>query len=97
MDEAFIKLQKEGLIYRALRPINWCCSLKSALSDAEVDSVTIGKRTYLNIPGYERPVEFGMIHSYDYPVVDSGLLFTFHGFENPEEIQRSFFESLIIR
>ena len=35
--EAFIRLFERDLIYRDLRPINWCCSLKSALSDAEVN------------------------------------------------------------
>ncbi len=38
----------------------------------KVDNHPITKRTYLNVPGYEKPVEFGMIHSYDYPIADSG-------------------------
>ncbi|MDH5493106.1 MAG: valine--tRNA ligase, partial [Myxococcales bacterium] len=36
--EAFVRLHEEGLIYRATRLINWCCSCRTALSGLEVDS-----------------------------------------------------------
>jgi hypothetical protein len=36
VEEAFIQLYDQGIIHRAIRPINWCCALKSAISDAEV-------------------------------------------------------------
>ena len=82
------------MIYRDLRPINWCCSLKSALSDAEVnqnkfrkniklnsfffiskvDNLVISKRTYLNIPNYEKPIEFGLMYEFAYPLYGSGLI-----------------------
>ncbi|MFZ1289025.1 MAG: valine--tRNA ligase [Melioribacteraceae bacterium] len=34
--EAFIKLYREGLIYRGYRMVNWCPASKSAISDEEV-------------------------------------------------------------
>jgi isoleucyl-tRNA synthetase len=46
--EAFIRLFERDLIYRDLRPINWCCSLKSALSDAEVNQNKFTKNIKLN-------------------------------------------------
>jgi valyl-tRNA synthetase len=36
VNRAFIELHKKDLVYRDLRMINWCCALKSAISDAEV-------------------------------------------------------------
>ena len=39
VNEAFVRLFEKDLIYRAVRPISWCCSLKSAISDAEVSAV----------------------------------------------------------
>ena len=38
VNEAFVRLFEKDLIYRAVRPISWCCSLKSAISDAEVSA-----------------------------------------------------------
>lgn len=35
--EVFVNLYGKGLIYRGLRPINWCPSCLTALSDAEVE------------------------------------------------------------
>ena len=35
--KAFVKMYKEGLIYRGDRIINWCPQCKTALSDAEVE------------------------------------------------------------
>lgn len=34
--EAFVKLYKEGLIYKGYRMVNWCPASKSAISDEEV-------------------------------------------------------------
>ena len=81
------------MVYRDKKPINWCCSLKSAISDAEVnksllfetyelksyklysnkvDNLVVSKRTYLKIPNYEKPIEFGVIYELAYQVHDSG-------------------------
>ena len=37
VEEVFIKLYKEGYIYKGSRIVNWCPVCKTALSDAEVD------------------------------------------------------------
>ncbi|KAL3276232.1 hypothetical protein HHI36_020948 [Cryptolaemus montrouzieri] len=66
--EAFVRLHDEGIIYRANRLVNWSCTLKSAISDIEVDKVEIPGKTFLSVPGYAEKVEFGVIVSFAYPV-----------------------------
>ena len=34
--EAFVRMHDDGTIYRANRLVNWSCTLKSAISDIEV-------------------------------------------------------------
>uniref|UniRef100_A0A1B6LT09 valine--tRNA ligase n=1 Tax=Graphocephala atropunctata TaxID=36148 RepID=A0A1B6LT09_9HEMI len=70
--EAFVRLHEEGDIYRSNRLVNWSCSLKSAISDIEVDKMEIPGRKLLNIPGYEEPVEFGVLVTFAYRVEGSG-------------------------
>ena len=36
VQEAFVRLHQEGLIYRENRLVNWCCTLHTAVSDIEV-------------------------------------------------------------
>ena len=49
--EAFVKLYKEGKIYRGYRMVNWCPASKSAISDEEVNYKTVnGKLWYLKYP-----------------------------------------------
>ncbi|XP_046683849.1 valine--tRNA ligase isoform X2 [Homalodisca vitripennis] len=69
--EAFVRLHEEGDIYRSNRLVNWSCSLKSAISDIEVDKVEIPGRKLLTIPGYDKPVEFGMLTMFAYKVEGS--------------------------
>lgn len=69
--EAFNQLHEKGLIYRNSRLVNWSCSLKSAISDIEVDKVDIPGRTFLAIPGYADKVEFGVLVSFAYKVEDT--------------------------
>lgn len=69
--EAFVRLHEEGLIYRSNRLVNWCCTLQSAISDIEVDKVELTGRTMVKVPSYEKPVEFGVLVSFAYPVCDS--------------------------
>lgn len=57
--ECFVKLHEEGSIYRANRLVNWDCTLNTALSNLEVDQKELTGRTLLDVPGYERKVEFG--------------------------------------
>ncbi|XP_022120831.2 valine--tRNA ligase isoform X2 [Pieris rapae] len=71
VNEAFIRLHDAGDIYRANRLVNWSCTLKSAISDIEVDKVELTGRTLLAIPGYESKVEFGVIVYFAYKMEDS--------------------------
>ncbi|XP_043712744.1 valine--tRNA ligase, mitochondrial 1 [Telopea speciosissima] len=66
--EAFVRLHKEGLIYRDHRLVNWDCILRTAISDIEVDYKDIKEKTLLKLPGYENPVEFGVLTSFAYPL-----------------------------
>ena len=38
--EAFVRLHSEGLIYRENRLVNWCCRLRTAVSDIEARTLT---------------------------------------------------------
>ncbi|CAH8866827.1 unnamed protein product [Trichobilharzia szidati] len=67
--EAFVRLFDEGLIYRSLRLVNWSCALRSAISDIEVDKRELPGRTLLRVPGYDKPVVFGVITSFAYPIL----------------------------
>ncbi len=49
--ETFVKLYREGKIYRGYRMVNWCPASKSAISDEEVNYKTVnGKLWYLKYP-----------------------------------------------
>ena len=41
--------------------MNWCTALNTLLSNLEVDSKKLEGRTMLDVPGYEKNVEFGVI------------------------------------
>lgn len=73
--EAFCQLYAQGLIYRSLRLVNWSCALRSAISDIEVDKRQLSGRTLLNVPGYAKPIAFGVIVSFAYPVLSEGRRF----------------------
>ncbi|KAK3912795.1 Valine--tRNA ligase [Frankliniella fusca] len=66
--EAFVVLHDAGDIYRSNRLVNWSCTLKSAISDIEVDKTELPGRTFLSIPGYKEKVEFGVLVSFAYKV-----------------------------
>ncbi|KAJ6989708.1 hypothetical protein D5086_014430 [Populus alba] len=66
--EEFNRLYKEGLIYRDIRLINWDCTLRTAISDVEVDYVDIKERKLQTVPGNKEPVEFGVLTSFAYPL-----------------------------
>jgi len=69
--EAFVRLHEDGTIYRSNRLVNWSCSLRSAISDIEVDKVELPGRTMLSVPGYKEKIEFGVIVSFAYKVEGS--------------------------
>ncbi|GLT81109.1 hypothetical protein SLA2020_525130 [Shorea laevis] len=66
--EAFVRLYREGLIYRDVRLVNWDSVLLTAVSDIEVDYIDIKEKTLLKVPGYKKPVEFGVLTSFAYPL-----------------------------
>jgi valyl-tRNA synthetase len=66
--ETFVRLHEEGYIYRSNRLVNWCVQLNTALSNLEVDNKELTGRTLLDVPGYERKVEFGVITTFKYPI-----------------------------
>jgi len=70
--EAFVRLHEDGTIYRSNRLVNWSCTLRSAISDIEVDKVELAGRTLLSVPGYKEKIEFGVIVSFAYKVEGSG-------------------------
>uniref|UniRef100_A0A061RC03 Valine--tRNA ligase, mitochondrial n=1 Tax=Tetraselmis sp. GSL018 TaxID=582737 RepID=A0A061RC03_9CHLO len=68
--EAFVRMYDQGKIYRDNRLVNWCCTLKTAVSDIEVDYIDVPTRTLMSVPGYKDPVEFGVLQSFAYPLAD---------------------------
>lgn len=71
VNTAFIKLFKKGLIYRKKALVNWCSTLKSTVSDIEVDNVPVNGPKDMIVPGYDRPIKFGVIYHFAYKLVDS--------------------------
>ncbi|XP_058864914.1 valine--tRNA ligase [Acipenser ruthenus] len=71
VQEAFVQLHEEGVIYRSKRLVNWSCSLNSAISDIEVDKKELTGRTLLPVPGYKDKVEFGVLVSFAYKIEGS--------------------------
>ena len=69
--EAFVRLHDEGVIYRDSRLINWCVKLNTAISNLEVENKDIKGKTMLKVPGYKKPVPFGILTSIAYQVLDS--------------------------
>lgn len=55
VQNAFMQLHKDGLIYRDTRLVNWCCALETVISDIEVDYKDVNGRTFLNLPGRSTP------------------------------------------
>lgn len=45
VQEAFVRMHDEGVIYRSKRLVNWSCSLNSAISDIEVGARLRNKQT----------------------------------------------------
>ncbi|XP_052600116.1 valine--tRNA ligase, mitochondrial [Peromyscus californicus insignis] len=66
--EAFVRLYNSGLLYRNCQLVNWSCTLRSAISDIEVESRPLPGRTVLQLPGCPTPVPFGLLVSIAFPV-----------------------------
>ncbi|XP_058803895.1 valine--tRNA ligase isoform X2 [Phymastichus coffea] len=69
--EAFVRLHDEGVIYRSNRLVNWSCTLKSAISDIEVDKMELTGKTLLSIPGYKEKIEFGVLVLFSYEIEET--------------------------
>jgi valyl-tRNA synthetase len=71
--EAFVRLHERGLLYRDTKLVNWCCRLRTAISDIEVEYIDIDKRTRLAVPGHDpaKTYEFGVLTSFAYKVKGS--------------------------
>nr|XP_053651367.1 valine--tRNA ligase-like isoform X2 [Cherax quadricarinatus] len=69
--EAFVRLHEDGTIYRSNRLVNWSCTLKSAISDIEVEKRELPGCTELPVPGYKNKIEFGVLVSFAYQVENS--------------------------
>mmetsp|Transcript_17760 Transcript_17760/g.29851 ORF Transcript_17760/g.29851 Transcript_17760/m.29851 type:complete len:1373 (-) Transcript_17760:276-4394(-) len=70
VNEAFVRMHEKKLIYRQVRLVNWCCTLKTCISDIEVDFMELEGTTMLPVPGYADKVEFGCLTSFAYPLED---------------------------
>ncbi|KAJ9157962.1 hypothetical protein NKR23_g596 [Pleurostoma richardsiae] len=69
--ELFVRFHEEKIIYRANRLVNWDSTLMTALSNLEVDNKELNGRTLIDVPGYDRKVEFGIIVHFKYPLEGS--------------------------
>lgn len=61
MLEGFLRLHKSGLMFRAQRMVNWVCRMRSVISDIEIDELELTGPTKVKVPGYDQPVEMGVL------------------------------------
>lgn len=71
VNEAFVRLFDMGVIYRANRLVNWSSSLKTAISDMEVNYIDIEKPTKFQVPGHSSWYEFGTLTEFAYKIKGS--------------------------
>ena len=71
VNETLIKLHSEGLIYRANRLVHWSCRLSTALSTLEVDQKELEGTKKLDVPGYDKKIEFGTLTYFKYQIEGS--------------------------
>ncbi|TVY41255.1 Valine--tRNA ligase, mitochondrial [Lachnellula subtilissima] len=69
--ETFVTLHDQGIIYRGNRLVNWCTKLNTSLSNLEVVNEELTGRKLLRVPGYDKPIEFGIIVYFKYKIQDS--------------------------
>ncbi|KAH7821644.1 putative valyl-tRNA synthetase [Monocercomonoides exilis] len=68
VNEAFIRMFNNGLIFRKYRLVNWCPALQSAISDIEVDYKEVKPNDMRKVPGYKDPIRFGYFTVFSYVV-----------------------------
>ncbi|VDN09351.1 unnamed protein product, partial [Dibothriocephalus latus] len=71
VNEALYRLFKTGLIYRSNSLVFWCCHLRSAISDIEVEHKVLTEMSRLPVPGYADPQSFGYVDVFDYQLTSS--------------------------
>ena len=64
-----------GLLYRAEKLVNWSPCLQSALSDMEVTHIEIEPHQMFDVPGFNKPVELGVMVDIAYKAVLQQRLF----------------------
>ncbi|PVG02364.1 putative VAS1-valyl-tRNA synthetase [Serendipita vermifera] len=69
--ENFCRLYEQGIIFRANRLVNWCVTLNTTLSNLELEKIECTGKKWVKVPGYEKPVMFGVITSFAYPIEGS--------------------------
>jgi valyl-tRNA synthetase len=69
--ETFVQLHSEGLIYRANKLVHWSCRLSTALSTLEVNQKELDGTTKLDVPGYDKKIEFGTLTYFKYQIEGS--------------------------
>ncbi|ORY90506.1 valyl-tRNA synthetase [Syncephalastrum racemosum] len=72
--ETFVRLHRDGTIYRANRLVNWCVRLNTALSNLEVENKELPGRTLMGVPGYDasEQFEFGVLNEFAYEIEGTG-------------------------
>lgn len=70
---AFIKLYRDGLIYRDQKMVHWCPFLQSTISDIEVEHLQVSGHKTINIPGYSQPVDVGILYHIGFPLYESSI------------------------
>ena len=66
--ETFVQLHEEGIIYRENRLVNWDTKLNTSVSNLEVANKELEGRTLIDVPDYDRKVEFGVITHFQYEI-----------------------------
>lgn len=69
--EAFCRMAEKGIIYRANRIVNWDCTLRTAVSDVEVEHMDIKDPTNIKVPGYAKGVEVGYLTHFAYKLKEN--------------------------
>ena len=68
VNEAFVRLYDDGLIFRANRLVHWSAKIQTSVSDLEVDHKTVPGRSWLLVPGCDKKYEFGVLTKVAYKV-----------------------------
>ncbi|ODV60724.1 uncharacterized protein ASCRUDRAFT_8327 [Ascoidea rubescens DSM 1968] len=71
VNNLFVKLYEKGLIYKKSDMINWSYYLNDSTSESHIKYINIKGRTLMDVPGYDTPIEFGIINYIVYPIFNS--------------------------